>query len=141
MEMNAYETSAALEPVAPKKSNIHVAALVLGIIGFVLAYITYMGVIFGNIAAIQMMEAQQSQQVGVLSGVMAGADALILVLCIVALILGIMGLVRSIHRATRTVKGIVMSAISINLSVAGVIMMIIGIFLTVMFHFIGMAAY
>ena len=115
-------------PVKPQKPiGLQVTALVLGIIGFVLAFPAYFGTILSNVGlGIAAGQYDTAQGFGVASGVILIVDLVIAIFCLIALILGVVGLIKSICRATRTVKGIVMSAIGITLSEGGLVLMIVG---------------
>ena len=115
-------------PVKTKKPiGLQVTALILGIIGFVLAFPAYFGTIFSNIGAvIAASEYGNAQGFVVASGIIVIADVVIAIICLIGLILGIVGLIRSIRRATRTVKGIVLSALGITFAEAGLALMIVG---------------
>ena len=126
-----------IEPEKPAKKpvGLQIAALIIGIVGLVLAYLAYFFTIFSNVGvAVASEHYGNVQGVAIASGVIIVVDALIAILCLVGLILGVVGLVKSIRRATRTVKGIVMSAIAITLSEAGLVFMIIGMILSGVFR-------
>ena len=131
MEQYNYQQPIVAEPVKEKKKiGLQIAALVIGIIGLALAFLAYFGTIFSNIGvAVAADHYGNVQGISIASGIILGADILLAILCLIGSILGIVGLVRSIRRETRTVGGIVMSAVGLNLSTGGLILMLIGIFI------------
>ena len=136
MEQYNYQQPIVAEPVKEKKKiGLQIAALVIGIIGLALAFLAYFGTIFSNIGvAVAADHYGNVQGISIASGVLIGIDALLAIVCVVGIILGAVGLIRSIRRATRTVKGIVMSAIGLNLSAAGFILTAIGVFISGFFR-------
>ena len=136
MEQYSYQQQVIVEPVQEKKPvGLQIAALIIGAVGMVFAFLAYFATIFSNIGiAVAADHYGNVQGIGIASGVLIGIDALLAIVCLVGIILGAVGLIRSIRRATRTVKGIVMSAIGLNLSAAGFILTIIGIFVSGVFR-------
>ena len=128
MEQYSYQQQVIVEPAQAKKPvGLQIAALVIGIIGFALSFISYFGTIFSNIGiAIAADQYGYTQGVSTASGISIIANIVIAILCLVALILSIAGLVKSIRRPTRTVGGIVMSGIGLNLAGGGLALTIIG---------------
>lgn len=126
MEQYNYQQSIVIEP-AKKPIGLQVAALVLGIIGLGLAFMTYFATIFSNIGiAVAVDQHGATQGANIASGIIIGVDIFLALFCLVGAILGIVGLVKSIRRPTRTVKGIVLSAIGLNCAIAGFALMWIG---------------
>lgn len=126
-----------IEPEMPKKKpvGLQITALVLGIAGMALAFLAYFGTIFTNVGVVVASEQYGNVHgAAIASGVLIVADVLIAILCLAGLILGVVGLVKSIRRATRTVKGIVMSAIGLTLSEAGLALMAVGLFISGVFR-------
>ena len=118
-----------------KPIGLQVTALVLGIIGLALAFVAYFGTIFSNIGvAIAASEYGSTQGVAVASGITVIADIVIAIICLVGLILGVAGRIKSIRRATRTIKGIVMSALGITFGEAGLALMIVGMVISGIFR-------
>ena len=136
MEQYNYQQPVVVEPVQEKKSvGLQIAALIIGAVGMVFAFLAYFATIFSNIGiAVAADHYGNVQGIGIASGVLIGIDALLAIVCVVGIILGAVGLIRSIRRATRTVKGIVMSAIGLNLSAAGFILTAIGVFISGFFR-------
>ena len=128
MEQYSYQQQVIVEPAQAKKPvGLQIAALVIGIIGFALSFISYFGTIFSNIGiAVAADQYGYTQGVSAASGISIIANIVIAILCLVALILSIAGLVKSIRRPTRTVGGIVMSGIGLNLAGGGLALTIIG---------------
>ena len=131
MEQYTNQQPIVIEPAKPEKTakpvGLQTAALIFGIIGFVLAFPAYFGTIASNIGLGVAAEYQNMQGFATASGVILIADVVLAIFCLVGLILGIVGLIKSICRATRTVKGIVMSAIGLTLSESGLVLSIIGL--------------
>ncbi len=126
MEQYNYQQPIVIEP-EKKPIGLQVAALVFGIIGLGLAFMAYFATIFSNIGvAIAVDQHGATQGAGIASGIIIGVDIFLALFCLVGLILGIVGLVKSIRRATRTVKGIVLSAIGLNCAIAGFALMWVG---------------
>ncbi len=119
-----------VEPVKAKKTvGLQTAALVFGIIGMVFAFCAYFYSIFSNVAvAVAAENYGVSEGLTAASGVGLVIEVVIALFCLVGVILGIVGLVKSILRSTRTVRGIVMSAIGLNLAGAGLALSIVGLF-------------
>ena len=128
MEQYSYQQQVIVEPAKEKKPvGLQITALVIGIVGFALAFVSYFGAIFSNVGiAIAASEYGYTSGVSTASGIAIIANIVIGLLCLVGLILGVVGLVKSIRRATRTVGGIVMSGIGIMLSESGFILTVIG---------------
>ena len=108
-----------------KPIGLQVAALVFGIVGYVQAYIVFYVSFFGNALAVGLTETEYAQGSGIASGIVFGFDLVLALFCLAGTILGIVGLVRSIRRPTRTVKGIVLSAVGLSLSDGGLVLMIV----------------
>ena len=117
-----------IDPEQQKKPlGMQIAALVFGIIGLALSYFAYWGTFAGNIAAAALSSSSShAQGSGVATAVVVALDLLIALFCLAGMILGILGLIKSIRRATRTVKGIVFSSIGLSLSETGFVLMIVG---------------
>ena len=117
-----------IEPESKKKPiGMQIAALIMGIVGFVSAYFAYFGTFIGNIMAVGLLQSNNHvQSSGTVSAIIIVLDIILALFCLAALILGIVGLVRSIRRPTRTVKGIVLSAVGISGAQAGLVLTIIG---------------
>lgn len=106
-------------------TGLQVAALIIGIVGFVLSFVLYFSSIFRVAISAAAMEFGNSE-IAQISGF--GTVVLVCIVCIaclIGLILGVVGLVKSIRRPTRTVKGIVLSAIGLNFSIAGFVFAIV----------------
>lgn len=99
------------------KTGVQVASFVLGLIGFFMSFALYMGAIFYTVLNAIAIDSGNGQLSGGLAGVVFGG--VICIICLTAFILGVVGLVKSIKKATRTVKGIIFSALGIDFAVAG----------------------
>lgn len=121
-----YNNPVVIEQKEPIPVGLQIAALITGIVGFIVAFIGYFAVIFGNVMRAAFTYSQTSDH-GV-GGILIALIVVALIVCVVALILGIVGLVRSIRRP-RTVKGIVLSAIGLSFSCGGLALSVIGLFL------------
>lgn len=117
-----------IDPVPTKKPiGMQIAALILGIAGMVLSYFAYWGTFAGNAVAIGLFSTNNhAQGSGVATAAVLIVDLLIALFCLAGMILGILGLIKSIRRATRTVKGIVFSAVGLSLAEGGLVLMIVG---------------
>ena len=138
MEQYNNQQPIVVEPVKEKKPiGLQIAALVFGIVGLVFAFFAYFITIFSNIGiAIAADQGANINGVGIAAGVIIAVDALLAILCLVGLILGIVGLVKSIRRPTRTVKGIIFSAIGLNCAGAGFALTMVGLFISGVFRFL-----
>ncbi len=129
MEQYNYQQPVVIEP-EKKPIGLQIAALVFGIIGLGLGFMAYFATIFSNIGvAIAVDQHGATQGAGIATGIIIGVDIFLAIFCLVAAILGVIGLVRSIRRPTRTVKGIVLSAIGLNCAMVGFALMVIGAFI------------
>ena len=124
-------------PVVPEEPSItlQISALVLGIVSFVSAIISYFASIFGNIVRVAATGYGSGSIAPVSGGVVIAIIAITMILAVVAIILGTVGLVRSIHRP-RTVKGIVLSAVGLSLGLGGLIFSFVSLFITGIFTLI-----
>ena len=109
VEQNEYE---------PVPVGLQVCALILGVAGFAMALITFLATPFGSIQPFA-----EALQMGYAMPDISTFTIIAAVLSAIALILGIVGLVRSIRRP-RTVKGIVFSAIGLNCGFSGLCLML-----------------
>lgn len=136
--MEQYQNPIVTEPAKPKKPvGLQIAALILGIVGFVIALGCYTGSIVGNVFNLIAAESGSTASLPSSLTITLPIVLIAFLLCLTALILGIIGLIKSIRRATRTVKGIVLSALGIDLAAAGIVLVILffvmtGIFAMVM---------
>ena len=119
-----------------KPVGLQVAALIIGVIGLAFAFFAYFGTIIANVGAGVAASEQSAAAQGfaAASGVTVVVDVIIAVVCLIGLILGIAGLVKSIRRATRTVGGIVMSAIGITMSEGGLVLAVIAMIISGVFQ-------
>ena len=120
------------QPKKKPSTGMQLTSLILGVIGFGLAFGLYMGAIFRTVFnAIAMQSSDGAYVTGGVAGVVF--CCVICLLCLVALILGVVGLVKSIRRPTRTVKGIIFSALGIDFAITGVVFAILSGVLTTVF--------
>lgn len=117
------------EPERQTRSvGLQITALTFGIIGFVMSFISYFSAIFGNIVRAVAYENGRAA-----SGALLFTLAVItMILCVVAIILGAIGLARSIRRP-KTVKGIVFSAVGLATGAGGLIFAFISLFVNGIF--------
>lgn len=109
--------------------GLQIAALTFGIIGFVMSFISYFSALFGNIMRAVSYRGGSAPAGGIIVIVLA---VITMLLCAAAIILGAVGIVRSIRRP-RTVKGIVFSAVGLATGVGGLIFAFISLFVNGIF--------
>lgn len=138
MEQYSYQQQVIVEPAKEKKPiGLQIAALVFGIVGLALSFISYFGTIFSNVGmAIAADQNGYTQGISVVSGISIAVNIVIALLCLVGLILGVVGLIRSIRRPTRTIPGIVMSALGLNLAGGGFALTVVGTIIGGVFRFL-----
>lgn len=112
------------QPQQKPSVGVQLTALILGLVGFCMAFALYFGAIFRTVFNFVALEQGNG---GYISGGIAGIVLCcsICVVCLIALILGVVGLVKSIRRPTRTVKGIILSALGLDFAVTGIVFAII----------------
>lgn len=126
----------------PASAGLQVAAMVLGLIGAVMGFVCYMIMI--------MNQVRNGISAGLSDGEfhaisMAGNTGVIVtvvitaVLCAAAIILGAIGIARSIRRP-RTVKGIVFSAVGLSAGIVGVSFALISLYVNGIFSAVMDAA-
>ncbi len=113
----------------PASTGLQAAALVLGIIGFVMSFISYFSALFGNIMRAVSYRGGSAPAGGIIVIVLA---VITMLLCAAAIILGAVGIVRSTRRP-RTVKGIVFSAVGLATGLGGLIFAFISLFVNGIF--------
>ncbi|MBQ5992086.1 MAG: hypothetical protein IJL62_06035 [Clostridia bacterium] len=111
---------------APVPVGLQITALIMGVIDFVLSFLCYFAAIFGNVMRFALNYDHASDH-GIGIGIVVFA-AITLAIAVVVIILGVIGLVRSIRRP-RTVKGIVLSAIGLSFGCGGAVLSVICLFL------------
>lgn len=113
----------------PASIGLQTAALVIGVIGFVMSFISYISAFFGNIMRAVSYHGGSVPASGVIVIVLA---VITMLLCTAAIILGAVGLVRSTRRP-RTVKGIIFSAVGLAAGVGGLIIAFVSLFINGIF--------
>ena len=131
--METYRNPVITEQPAP--ITLQISALVLGIVGFLFSFLSYFVTIFGNI--VWIAGRSSSMEMPAVGGIVFAIIAVTMLLCIAAIVLGTIGLIRSIRRP-RSVKGIVLSAIGLGLGLGGLIFSFVCLFITGIFSFIIM---
>lgn len=133
--MEQYQTMEQIER-KPVSTKLQLAALILGIIGLVSAIIHYCVSIYSSSLLFydSMTDAITSEgqmfkiQVDPNGTAMLIFGVVVFLVCLIAAVLGIVGLVRSIRRP-RTVKGIVFSAVGLSAGIGGLSLVAVGFFL------------
>ena len=130
--MEQYQNPVVAEP-AKKPVGLQIAALILSIVGFVIALGCYTGSILKNVFNLIVLESGRTVYAQSTLTITLPIVLIALLICLAALILGIVGLVKSIRRATRTVKGIVLSALGVDFAAAGIVLVILFFVMTGIF--------
>lgn len=135
--MEYYQNNTVIEQPErePVSTGLQVAAMVLGIIGVVMGYICYMIMLMNQVNnAVSIGVSEFSDVSASFSGnsIVLAVIVLTFLLSSVAIILGAVGLVRSIRRP-RTVKGIVFSAVGLSCGIAGLIFAFFSVFVNGIF--------
>ena len=115
--------------------TLQISALAAGIVSFVFSFIGYFASIFGNIVRVAGHGGNTVSPVS--TGIVFAIIVVTMILAVAAIILGTVGLVRSIRRP-RTIKGIVLSGIGLGLGMGGLIFALVSLFITGVFSLIIM---
>ena len=126
----------------PASTGLQVAAMVLGLIGAVMGFVCYMIMIMNQVrngisaglSDSDFHAISMAGNTGVIVTVVITA-----VLCAAAIILGAIGIARSIRRP-RTVKGIVFSAVGLSAGIVGVSFALISLYVNGIFSAVMDAA-
>ncbi len=129
--METYQNPVVTEQPAP--ITLQISALVVGIVSFAFSFFCYFTSIFGNIVRVAGYDIGATSSIS--ATVVMAIIVLTMILAVVAIILGTIGLIRSIRRP-RTVKGIVLSAIGLSLGMGGLIFSFVSLFITGLFSLI-----
>lgn len=126
----------------PVSVGLQVAAMVLGLIGAVMGFVCYMIMVMNQVSNGISASISDTEYRAISTAGNTGVIVTVVitsVLCAAAIILGAVGIARSIRRP-RTVKGIVFSAVGLSAGIAGISFALISLYVNGIFSAVMDAA-